>query len=73
MPERCPSITFEARELPENTAPAAHHRCPSVFKFSSSVSARKTSAGLNKAVFFLQGKEEDELSVVKMSQKLRTL
>lgn len=40
----------------ENTAPAAHHSHPSVFRSSVALSARKTSAGLNKAVFFLQGK-----------------
>lgn len=40
----------------ENAASAAHHSHPSVIRNSVALSSRKTSAKLNKAVFFLQGK-----------------
>lgn len=59
MPERCPSITSEARELPEKTLLLPQISHPSGFKSSMASSTSKASARPNKALFFLQEKRKE--------------
>ena len=57
----------------ENTAPAAHHSHPLYSEVQWLCLPEKHQQGWTRQCSFCRGKGEDELLVVKMSQKLRTL